>query len=132
VVRARHLGLIDEDRDHTLAELQRGGDFDADEIAFIFEAALSFVVERADPALAYDRKEDVALSDLIVQHLNEIVARIDVALHIHEQILAAEFLLEAQVESLRETGIVAAAVTNEYLSAHLPCRKPPRHAARKT
>jgi hypothetical protein len=44
--------------------------------------------------IADDRDQDIALGDLVVEHLHEIEPRLDVV-HIHEQLLARKSLFQA-------------------------------------
>ena len=96
LVGPRHGRLADQDRDHTLAQLQRLLDLDADEVQWIVEPSVAGAVAGIQPFLAEDGEQDVASLDLVAQDFDEIVAGGD-AVDIHEQPVGQERLRSSLV-----------------------------------
>jgi hypothetical protein len=123
--RARHLGVVDQDRDYALLLLKRRLDLDAHEVFRIVEAPPARLVG-GEPALADHRDQHVAACDLVAQHLHEVVAGRDIV-DVHEQAFRRKGLLKPAKQGLGEARVVVAAIVDEDISGHSPC--PSSHTA---
>jgi len=79
-------------------------DLDRDEVICVGDACR----EQLRPARSDDRENYVGTADLRIEHLDEVVPRLDVAFHIHEQIAGRELVLKPLVQPLGIAGIVTA------------------------
>jgi hypothetical protein len=62
-----------------------------------------------------DHDHDLAGRDLLLQHFHEVVAGPDIALHIHEKLLARENLRQEVIEAERwPAGIVPPVVQKDF------------------
>jgi hypothetical protein len=117
LVGSRHHRVTDQHRNHPFALRKRRLDFNAHEIVGILEPPFSGAIARIDPALADHRQKNVAFTDALVQHADEIETRCDIV-NVQKQLLRMEYVLQPVKKTAGIAGIVAAAVINEYLARH--------------
>lgn len=114
-IRARHECAADQDWNNPFTPVDRRLYFNCDEVVFVaFTLCKKFA-----PARSYDSQENVGLTYLRIENMHEVVSGLDVPLDVHKQILRAELVFEAQVESLREAWIIAPTVVYENLARHV-------------
>jgi hypothetical protein len=82
---ARHFGLLHQNRNDPLAELERRFDLDADKILWIFEPGPPRFIGHGQPVGADQCKHHIAGADLLLDHPHKVLASPDAALDIHEQ-----------------------------------------------
>src|SRR5262245_38889369 len=84
---------VEEDRDYRNVSLQRRGNFDANEIFWIIQAAASLFVFSSYPVWPNDREQHVALGNFLTQDLGEIYSKWDIV-DIHEQQVRPELIYQ--------------------------------------
>ena len=117
LIRVRHTRLVHQHRDNPLTLLERGFDFDAHEIVGIVEASAAVLIGGAEPVVANHRQHRVALRHLRFQHADEVFTGRDIV-HVHEEPLGRERLLQTTEKRLREPRLIAAAIIDENFAAH--------------
>ena len=104
-------GGSDEDGDDADIALEGVGDFEADEVFRLVEAA-DAVMAGGEPTLADDGEEDVAAGDAVLDDGDEVVAAAD-GVEVHEDVVAAEVGDEDVVETSGVSAAVFPAITDE-------------------
>ena len=75
---ARHLGTLDQHRDHPhVTALQRRGDFQAGIVIGVFETTLTAGIRQTHPAWPDEREQDTAALQSPINRFNEIDTRVD-------------------------------------------------------
>ena len=110
---------LQQDRDHGDAALQRRPNLDAHEVIGVVQAPMTLFVARIEPVRTDNRKEHVALRNLLNEHFVEIDAERD-GVNVHKQEIAAELPLQVVVYSARVACTVVATITNEQFGGHSP------------
>jgi hypothetical protein len=121
LLEARHAGLTDQHRNHSLVPFQGQFDFDADEIIRIIEPSVSVLIHRIEPTWTDDRQQRVALPNLLVQSLEEVDSRSD-TVDVHEQVFRLKRLPQPIKQAPRIARIVATTIIDEYFSRHVRWR----------
>ena len=123
VCQLRHLGVVDQHRDHALLLRERRLDLKPHEVLWVIEPTPPGVVGCGEPAPPDHRDQHVAFRHLLVHHLDEVEAGRDVV-NIHEQLVGGECLLQPAEQRLGETRIIAPPIIDEDVSGHYsapPC-----------
>src|SRR5262249_27718376 len=105
-----HCGITNQYGDDALPALERCRDLDADE----GRLGAAPAPQHLHPARTDDEKQNTACRDLIVQNHDKIVARLDMALDVHEKLIFGELVGQAIKEPSARAGVIVAAVINEY------------------
>ena len=72
LVCAWHLGAADNDRYHQYVfSLQRGGNFDPDEVCTVVDAPIPALIMYIEPVGTDDRQEDIALRNLLIEEFGK-------------------------------------------------------------
>src|SRR5262249_31123068 len=123
LVCARHTRFTEQYRDYALLLFEGGLYFDPYEVLRVVQPSADCVT-RIKPPLADYCEYQIALRDLLFQDPHEVETGRN-AVHIHEQLLAAESLPQSVEQATGEPIILAAAVVDEYLAGHAPrpCQK---------
>ena len=103
-----------QDRDRRFAQVQRGCDLNRDEVFRIAGAG----GELLRPARPDDGQQHTALRDLPGQPSDKPLAGLDIALHVHEDVVPAKLLLKPHVKRADGARIVAAPVIDEDFGFH--------------
>ncbi len=97
---------------------ERRCDLDMHEVGRIVDARPAVLARQRQPVRADHRHHDLASRDLLLQHLDEIVAGLDVALHVHEQPLTRKGLRQEVVDAQGWPARVVAPVVEEDFAGH--------------
>ena len=119
---------LQQDRDHGDAALQRRPNLDAHEVIGVVQAPMTLFVARIEPVRTDNRKEHVALRNLLNEHFVEIDAERD-GVNVHKQEIAAELPLQVVVYSARVACTVVVTITNEQFGGHSPSPTSGRNSA---
>src|SRR6185295_15077828 len=96
------------------AAVQSCLDFDGDKILALRRA----LRHQLDPPAPDEDEHDVGAHNLAAQHVDEIVAGLDVPFDVHEQTLGGELLLEPLIERLRKAWVISPAIVQKDLASH--------------
>lgn len=124
ILLARHLGIVNQHRDHPDAAAERRLQFNADEILGIVETARAGLVGRVEPSPADHRKHDVAGRHLLIEHLDEIEPGLD-RVDIHEQLAGGKVIFKTVEQTSGKARIVTAPIVDEDLTGQAPTREVP-------
>jgi hypothetical protein len=103
LVRTRHPGVVDENRDYPNASFECSLDLQPDEVLWIVQAALAVLVLDRQPLWSDKREQDVAGGGCRSDPLDEIIARRDVV-YVFEDPIGAEPFNHQLIQQLGRPG----------------------------
>src|SRR5262249_8428110 len=117
LIRLRHLGAIQQDRDDGNVALKGRPDFDSHKIVRVIQAAVVIFITRIQPVGSDHREQHVTLGDLLAERLDQVDPQRD-GVDVHEQEVAAELSFQPIVHSASMARAIVAAIADEDLSRH--------------